>query len=268
MADQHGKLQDMPTITLATQTLFYAVRHVSHAQITVVLLHGAGGSHLDWPGELRRLPDATVYAVDLPGHGRSAEPGLQSIAAYAAIVTECINALDLRTVVLIGHSMGGAIAQAVALTQPTWLCGLVLIGIGPRLPVSDLILDQTLEQFEMVTAFITQYGWAQNAEPAVVQLSRERLRNVPPAIVYGDFVACSQFDVRDRLAEIDVPTLVISAEKDRMIPAQFGRILTDGIPNANYVEIPGAGHFMQLEQPALIADHIQRFITTVAQPST
>ncbi|MCO5183731.1 MAG: alpha/beta hydrolase [Anaerolineae bacterium] len=258
--DQQGTLSGMPTVTLAEQSLFYAVRPVQNASASVVLLHGAGGSHLDWPGELRLLPGATVYALDLPGHGKSAEPGFQSVDQYATVVIDFITTLDLHNVFLIGHSMGGAIAQTVALTHPTWLRGLVLIGTGARLLVSDLILNQTLEQFEQVTAFIAQYGWARNTEPAVVQRSRERLLTVPPAIVYGDFVACSRFDVRDRLAEIDVPALVISAEKDKMMPAKFGRTLADGIPNAIYVEVPGAGHYMQLEQPQFISEQVQTFL--------
>jgi pimeloyl-ACP methyl ester carboxylesterase len=88
---------------------------------------------------------------------------------------------------------------------------------------------------------------------------------VPPTVVYGDFVACGGFDVRDRLAEIDVPALVISAEKDKMMPAKFGRSLAEGLTNTTYVEISGTGHFMQLEHPQIVADHVTHFLATTVQ---
>ena len=95
---------------------------------------------MHWPGELRRLPDHEVYALDLPGHGRSGGPGRTDIGAYAEVVREFADALKLPAFVLGGHSMGGAIALEFALRYGSRLAGLILVGTGARLRVAPEIL--------------------------------------------------------------------------------------------------------------------------------
>ncbi len=85
----------------------------------LVLIHGAGGTHLHWPAELRMLDSTAVYALDLPAHGKSAPPGRTSIEEYADDIAAFVEALGLEHVVLVGHSMGGAIAQTIGLRKPS-----------------------------------------------------------------------------------------------------------------------------------------------------
>jgi len=73
---------------------------------TLVLIHGAGGNHLFWPPEVRRLPDYRVITLDLPGHGKTEGPGCQSIQDYAHFVTKFLDALRLSRAVFVGHAMG------------------------------------------------------------------------------------------------------------------------------------------------------------------
>ena len=73
---------------------------------TLLLIHGAGGSHLSWPAVLRRLPQTAVYTLDLAGHGRSDPPSYTSIEAYAQDVADFIEALGMKQAVILGHSMG------------------------------------------------------------------------------------------------------------------------------------------------------------------
>src|SRR5512140_1427122 len=76
----------------------------------VVLIHGAGGNHLYWPPELRRMPNQRVFAVDLPGHGNSHGVGHHTIDDYAEGILAFAKALKLASIALVGHSMGGALA--------------------------------------------------------------------------------------------------------------------------------------------------------------
>ena len=76
----------------------------------MVLIHGAGGDHLFWPPEMRRLPDYRVITLDLPGHGKTEGPGCQSIQDYARDVAEFMDVASLSRAVFVGHAMGGAIA--------------------------------------------------------------------------------------------------------------------------------------------------------------
>ena len=238
----------MPTVNVGGNDRYYAVSRGDGP--AVVLIHGAGGSRLAWPPELRRLPEAMVYAIDLPGHGRSSGPGRDRIEAYAEDVLELMDALVLEEALLVGHSMGGAIAQLVALAAPDRVSGLLLLSTGAQLEVSDLILDGLETEFEATVASISKWSWGSDADPEWVAQGLQMLRETGPETLLGDFVACNRFDVRDRLGEIAAPTRVATGEEDRMTPPHLGRALADGISAATFTLVSGAGHMVMLERPA------------------
>lgn len=252
----------MPYFDRNGQQLFFTFKAGNPALPVVVLLHGAGGSHLGWPPGLRRLPDFAVMGVDLPGHGRSQPPGRSSINDYAADVIALLNRQNVKQAVLIGHSMGGAIAQVMALNYPEIIAGLVLIGTGAKLPVSDLILAQTLTDFALVTEFVTKYSWAPGTPAPLVKKAHDELVKTPPAILQNDFVACDAFDVRQQLAQIDVPTLVIAGSRDKMVPPKFGHYLAEQIPGAVLHVVENGGHMVMLEQAGEVTAVIIQFLNT------
>lgn len=252
----------MPILTLNHQRIFYVHKRGRPGKPTLLLVHGAGGSHLGWPAELRRLADYAVYALDLPGHGRSDKPGRASITAYADDVAAFIDALALEQVVIAGHSMGGAVAQMLVLRHPGKAAGLVLIGTGARLPVSEAILGQALTDFDAAVSFITQYAWARDTPAPLVEEGRKLMAQTEPQVLHDDFRACNEFNVMNRLPQIRVPTLVIAGEVDMMTPHKLGQFLADHIPNAELVTIEGGGHMMMLEQPGPVAAAIAVFLRT------
>ena len=113
---------------------------------------------MHWPGELRRLPDHEVYALDLPGTGAPAAKVGADIGAYAEVVREFADALKLPAFVLGGHSMGGAIALEFALRYGGRLAGLILVGTGARLRVAPEILAGMQNDIEGTTALLA--AWA------------------------------------------------------------------------------------------------------------
>lgn len=250
----------MPTITLPHSTLFYAPFLPVDARQTVILIHGAGSSHLTWPGALRRLPHTAVYALDLPGHGRSTPPGRQTIAGYAQDVRQFIEALALDNVVLLGHSMGGAIAQQIGLAPPPGVVGLVLLGTGARLRVSPAFTGGIQADFSATVDLLNQFYWGAQPDPGLLAANRRSMLACSPEVMLGDFLACDQFDLRDRLAEIALPTLVISSGRDQMTPAKFGHFLAEQLPRAEFALIEEAGHMMMLEFPERVAQLVQDFL--------
>ncbi|MEM7131360.1 MAG: alpha/beta hydrolase [Chloroflexota bacterium] len=251
----------------------------------LILIHGAGGTHIHWPAELRTLSSGFVYALDLPGHGRSDPPGRTTVDAYADDVMAFVEALDFSAqglsdrdlsgyetskekarVVLVGHSMGGAIAQVIGIRNPEWLAGLVLVGTSARLPVTDIILDGLLKDFPKTVNFIMKMCWSGPYVQAIrIALAGREMRKISPEVVHGDFVACNGFDVRRRLGEVSVPTLVISGSDDKMTPQKFGRSLADAIPSASLEVMPKSGHMMALEYPleltALVEQFMNKFVS-------
>ncbi len=242
----------MSSVETANGRLFYTTYNKTSGN-TLLLIHGAGGSHQSWPPALRRLQGVSVYALDLPGHGRSDPPAHDNIAAYADAVLAFIDALNLQNVTLLGHSMGGAIAQTVALRQQTAVTRLVLLGTGASLPVSSAILDGIMSNPAATVHMVNKFSWARSAPAEMVTMGEEVLLQVDPHVIHADFVACNAFDISDQLGKITVPTLVISGDKDKMTPMENGRFLADNIPNAQFALIEGGGHMMALEQPAKVA---------------
>jgi len=253
----------MPVVQVGGQRLFYTVS--GRGGPALILIHGAGGSHLHWPAALRRMPGATVYAVDLPGHGRSEGPGRERIEDYVADIIGFMDAVGVPRGVLVGHSMGGAIAQMTALMAPERVAGLVLVGTGARLRVAPVILEGLLQDARGTLDLITEWAWGPEAEPTIVARGRQMMARVHPRVVWGDFAACDRFDVRERIGEITAPTLVITGSEDRMTPPKFGQWLAERIPGARFVLVDGAGHMVMLEKPDEVARAIREWLKTVAQ---
>jgi pimeloyl-ACP methyl ester carboxylesterase len=251
----------MPYVTVAGERTFYALYQGDvRGKRNLVLVHGAGGSHLDWPAPLRRLKGANVYALDLPGHGRSEDPGRSSITAYRDFLLAFLDALGLERATVVGHSMGGGIALAFALHYPDRLAGLVLVGSGARLRVLPAILTGILSDFETTVDLVCDYAYGPGATEQLKRLGRQRLLKTPPEVLHGDYVACDAFDVMERLGEVRSPTLVIGGTADRLTPPKYGIYLRDHIPGAELVLVDTAGHMVMLEKPEVVSRAISKFI--------
>ncbi|MDJ0754034.1 MAG: alpha/beta hydrolase [Ardenticatenaceae bacterium] len=251
----------MPFLSILNQTIHYKMCGPPAGSGPVLLLiHGAGGSHLDWPSTVRYIDGVTIVTPDLPGHGQSPPPGLKTIENYAETVIAFVEGLQLEQVVIAGHSMGGAIAQLIALNHPDFLTGAILISTGARMKVSPLILEQIHTDMPAVADFFTKYAWSKKANPIMKGVGRKRVLENNPDTLFGDYSACNQFDVRHRLGEIRVPTLVIGGELDMFMPLKFSRQLAEGIPEARLVTIPGSGHMIQLERPQMVRNYLKDFV--------
>lgn len=249
----------MPYITQHEETLFYTDQgHPSRP--VLILVHGAGGSHLDWPADIRRLPNARVITVDLPGHGRSKGAIRTTINQYAEDIGLLISELELMNVIVAGYSMGGAIALQIGLNNLPTIVGLVLIATGARLRVANQIFDLINNDFLEAVNFINSTGWSSNTPQEVIARGFDQLSQTNPSVLYNDFVACDSFDIMSQLPSIQVPALVINGTIDNRTPPKYGRYLADHLAMAEYFEIEGAGHMVAIEQSRLVAEAISRFI--------
>jgi pimeloyl-ACP methyl ester carboxylesterase len=250
----------MPYAVTARGDLFYTVSRGPKESPTLVLVHGAGGTRLHWPAELRRLPEASVYTLDLPGHGRSGGPGCDTIAGYAEAVAAFLHAIGIEMAIVAGHSMGGAIAMTLALDFADLVAGLVLVATGARLRVAPAILEGIRSNFEGATELVTRFAWSSETAPRLIELGRQALLGTGPDVLLGDFTACDRFDVMERLGEIEAPTLVAAGSADQLTAAKYARFLAKRIADARLVIIEGAGHMMMLERPIETAEAVQDFL--------
>lgn len=234
--------------------------------IPLVLIHGAGGHHLYWPPEIRRLSGYRIYALDLPGHGKTLRAGRQSISAYMDEVATWMDQIGLDRAVFAGHSMGSAIALSLALEHPQRVLGLILLGAGARLRVHPDILTGIADQskFYNTVQMIVDWNFASQTPPRLVDLARQRMAETQPAVLLGDLMACDGFDVISRLGEIDCPVLVICGEEDRMTPMRYAQYLADHIKGARIEIIQGAGHMVMLEKPQEVRNCMLGFLRTIS----
>ncbi len=250
----------MPKILVQDEEIYYQHQRGEPGRPPLVLVHGAGGDHMHWPAALRRLPGYSVYALDLPGHGRSGGAGRQAVGAYAEVIWGFAQALRLPRFVLGGHSMGGAVALEMALRHAAALAGLVLVGTGARLRVAPQILEGLLSDYAGTAALVTAWAHGPGTDARQLQAYTRRLRRVPAAVIYGDYLACDVFDRRPDVAQIGLPTLIVCGTADRMTPPKFSQWLKDQLPQAELAWAPDAGHMVMLEKPAVVAEAVTGFL--------
>ncbi|MGH7267407.1 MAG: alpha/beta fold hydrolase, partial [Candidatus Rokuibacteriota bacterium] len=217
-----------------------------------------------WAPQLAGLADvARLVAVDLPGHGETGGTGCRRVEEYAAWLLGFLDALGLARAVLAGHSMGGAIVQTVALDHVERLDGLVLVGTGARLRVLPRILDLCRDDPPRGTELVGRLAYSDATPRGAVVEAERSLAATPPGVTFGDFWACDRFDVMTRVQALRLPTLVVVGRDDRLTPPKYAGFLAKTIPGARLAEIPDAGHFPQLEQPAAVNAALRAFLAAL-----
>jgi pimeloyl-ACP methyl ester carboxylesterase len=248
---------------------------------TIVLIHGAGGCARDWPVEWRyamnagqtlgvralpptaRLVGHRVIAIDLPGHGASGGPPCETVDGYADAVAAHLRAQGIGDAVLVGHSMGGAIALTMALRSPDLLSGIAVLGSAARLGVTPQILDGLASDFAATVDMIVKFSWARSAPAVYRETGRRHMRGAGQRTVLADFTACAGYDVREKLVDIAVPVLVVAGGADKMVPGKASRALAESVQDGRFVEIPDAGHFLHFEDTRGTTAAITSFLGTI-----
>lgn len=210
-----------------------------------------------------------VVALDLPGHGRSSAyfdwPDSQDLLGiYVKSVQYFAEKLGLGRYTAVGHSMGGAIAQLLAIEESRSLKELVLIASGARLRISRAFFEMVDNHFDsLATSFgISCYSPASPAA-SVERWAREQLA-VTKDIFEADFRACATFDIREQIHTIDVPTLILGGRDDLITPLRMqeeqhlGSGQLSGYIYSRFEKISRAGHFLMRERPDRVVEAIER----------
>lgn len=251
----------MPYLDLNRERIYYALYQSRLiGGVPVVLIHGAGENHLVWPAELRRLPDCTVIALDLPGHGKSGGEGRATVKEYADWLAVFLEAIQAPRAIIAGHSMGGAIAQLFGLLYPDRAAGLILVATGAKLRVDPRLLELTRGDLAAAADVISEREWGSNVSDQMKRLGKQQIMANRPQVIHGDYRACDAFDVTTRLSEIAAPTLVIGGTADQLTPIKYARFLAERIPQARLVVVPEAGHMVMIEAASTVAAEVESFV--------
>ncbi len=236
----------------------------------LVFLHGAADSGVVWEHQTQYFgPHHDVLALDLPGHGaRLNETALHTVADIAVEAVRAARACGMTQPVLVGHSMGGATALQIALTEPDFPKALVLAGSGVRLKMRDELVAEagrvaeTSPPGQLVKRIVKLEEAISPAAPSEIQeWLAQRFGQATGQGVYGDFRATSTFDLMDRVAEIRLPTLIIAGKDDRWTPPKFQHFMAERIPGSRLVMLQDTGHYPFVERADRFNEELDRFLT-------
>ncbi|WP_122090452.1 alpha/beta fold hydrolase [Halalkalicoccus subterraneus] len=231
---------------------------------SMLCIHGSGGSRGVWKSQSRLADERPVVALDLSGHGDSedieADAGFSTLSAYADDVLAVARETDSR--ILVGNSLGGAVALHIALRREFEPVALVLAGTGARLAVLEDLLAWLAEDFERAVEFLHEPGhlFSEAADEHLLAHSRECMESCGRAVVERDFKSCHTFDVRGELDRIDAPTLAVCGEHDRLTPVQYHEYLAEEIPDGEFETIPEAAHLAILERSEEFNGVVSKFL--------
>lgn len=225
-------------------------------QSILLFIHGAGESHKIWENQIKFFSD--LVAVDLPGHGVGV--GKRTIDEYIEYVKKFCDERGLKNIVMVGHSMGGAIVQKFALDHPEYLKAIVLVCTGAKLRVTPLIFEAIKRDYAQAVELITKLAFSSKATSEIKEKAAEEMRNISPEVTYGDFEACDRFNIMDRLKEITVPTLIICGFEDQLTPVKYSEYLKNNILNSKLEIIADAGHMVMLEKQKEFNEILEKFI--------
>lgn len=227
------------------------------SNVPVFYIHGSGGDAELWNNQLLEIGG---YAIDLPNHGKSGRVEVTNVDDYANYVAEFVRRISGKGVI-IGHSLGGAIAQKVYLNHRKVVRALVLAGTGARLRVLPSVLEGLKERPKETASLVADMAFYRKE---FVESFR-RLFEVRAEVLLRDLMICNEFDLLDDFKSgkinFEVPTLAIVGEKDLLTPKKYSEFLASY--NAELKVLEKAGHMLMLENPKEFNECIKGFLSSI-----
>ncbi len=270
--DHSGDVNGINATKASSRKVHIHVEEQGNGTPSLIFLHYWGGSSRTWSQVIDALPgDYRTLAVDLRGWGASDAPDEgYALADFADDVRHVVTERGLSNFVLIGHSMGGKIAQFVASQKPAGLAGLVLVAPSPPTPLGlpPEVREGMERAYSSAASVETTIDHVLTAKP----LTKDQRKQVIEDSLRGGAAAkiawpryTSQEDISAAVSAITVPVLVIAGELDRVdsVSTLETEVLAR-LPRAVMRVLPGTGHLSPLESPQDIAELIGKFLSSLA----
>ena len=239
----------------------------------VLFLHGLGSCSEDWGLQIPIVSERYwVLTLDIPGHGRSSQPaGWPSIKDMALQIASVVKEQAEFPVHVVGLSLGGAVAMQLALVHPEVVRSLILVNTFARLHTGSSgffrklvrIAFVVLGRMDRVGRWVAA-GLFPGPDQELLRLAAaERIASNPRGAYLRAIWAATRFDIRDRLNEINIPTLVVAGELDTTVSMDAKKELAGHIPGAQIVIIPDSGHATPIDAAEAFNQTLLDFLSKV-----
>jgi pimeloyl-ACP methyl ester carboxylesterase len=240
------------------------------AQPSIVFVHGACNDHSVWALQSRYFAyhGRSVFAIDLPGHGRSGGDAHASVQEIAAWLVALLDALAIGRAAFVGHSLGALATLELAARNPDRVSRIALLGPSAPMPVADVLLSAAKMNdhaaFEMINgwSFSAAHQLGGSEQPGIWMRGNalrlmERSR---PDALYRDLLACRDYaDGVKAGGDVRCPALLILGQRDLMAPPANATQLIEALADKWVVTLPGCGHSMMAEAPGAVLDALRAF---------
>ncbi len=247
---------------------------IADSRPTLVMIHGAANDHTVWALQSRYLAHHgfRVLAYDLPGHGRSNSPLLNSIEAMAFAILGDLDQRGIQSFIPIGHSMGSLISLELGRVAPDRVAAQCLLGTSAPMPVSEKLLDMIRNTPEHARQQINYWSTYQiNVHPgtpgpgfSIYMQNLRLMQRQGDAALLNDFVACNEYQQGVVAAQQFMgPSLIIQGTNDLMTPLKAAQALSRTFKQCELKPIDDCGHGLMAEQPAQVLKYLFDFLRSV-----
>jgi len=233
---------------------------------SILLMHGSGLTHIVWSlhEQFYASQGFNILSVDLPGHGNSEGPSLKSIEEISDWVKSLMNVLDIKKIIIIGHSQGCLVGIDFASRYPNLINDLVLVAGSYKMPVNQDLIDYAEAGDEKAILLMMKWGYegskafiGGNPVKKIINSSRE-IREV----LAVDLNACKNYKSgKESLEKINCPTLCIFGDLDKMVPLEVGNKMASMIKNSEKKVINNCGHMIIFEKAFEMRIIVKEFLT-------
>ncbi len=233
---------------------------------SILLMHGSGLTHIVWSlhEQFYASQGFNVLSVDLPGHGNSEGPSLESIEQISNWVKSLMNVLGIKKIIIIGHSQGSLVGIDFASRYPDLVSSLVLAAGSYKMPVNQDLINYAEAGDEKAVLLMMKWGYegskafiGGNPVKKIINSSRE-IREV----LAVDLNACNNYkDGKESLEKINCPTLCIFGDLDKMVPLEVGNKMVSMIKNSEKKIINNCGHMIIFEKAFEMRKSVKEFLT-------
>jgi len=242
---------------------------------TIIFIHGIASTSETFINQIKIFKkNYSIISIDLPGYGKSKKLKDTSISNYAHAVYEFLLSKNINKPILIGHSLGGMIVQEIITKHTNYAKASILVATSSKFGSNDLswqnnFINTRLKPLEegksmkdiSVKAVTNIIG--SNKNHKIITFASNIMASISKNTYKSAILSLIGFDLRHKLINIAIPTLLISGDEDKQAPAKTMKSMSKNIKNSQYLEIKNCGHLIHLEKPEIFNKSIKEFISNL-----